>query len=239
MGIVKKTKSNSLRSKIYILHGWTYDVSKWDKFISLLGKNHDVSMLKIPGLTAELSKVFTIDDYVEWLRKEIEKEKEVILIGHSNGGRIASIFAVRYPEKVSKLVLIDSAGIYHNDISLKLKRLVFKTIAKAGKKITKSKFLETLLYKAAREKDYKESSPLVKKTMENLIKFDVTPLLPNIKATTLIVWGENDKVTPLADGEKMNSLIHNSKIEIIKGTRHSPQFTNTEQVVGLINNFIL
>jgi pimeloyl-ACP methyl ester carboxylesterase len=43
-----------------------------------------------------------------------------VLLGHSNGGRIALAFAEKYPDKVKQLVLIDSAGIYHNEFSIRL-----------------------------------------------------------------------------------------------------------------------
>ncbi len=223
--------------KIFILHGWTYDIEKWDGFVSLLKKDYHVELLKIPGLTAKLESAYTIEDYVEWLKNEIAREEKVVLIGHSNGGRLASFFASLHPEKVSHLILIDSAGIYHKDIGITLKRLVFKNIAKFGKKISKSKILEKLLYKAAREKDYMKASPILKKTMENLIKSDVTPHLPNIKSKTLIIWGRNDKATPLSDGLRMHELIPNSKLEIIEA-RHSPQFTNPIEITKLITSFL-
>lgn len=223
--------------KIFILHGWTYDTKKWDEFISLLkSDSNKIELLKIPGLTAELERVYTVDDYVKWLKKEIGADEKVVLIGHSNGGRIASFFAATYPEKVSNLILIDSAGIYHNDIKIKTKRFIFKTIAKTGRKITHSKLLEKFLYKIVGERDYKEARPLVKKTMENLITSDVTPLLKNITAPTLIIWGEHDKVTPLTDGKRMHWLIAQSKIAVIKDARHSPQFTHTEKVVKIIKD---
>ena len=59
----------------------------------------------------------TLEEYVEWLRSKLADERDVVLIGHSNGGRIAIAFADRYPEKISKLILIDSAGIVHKCIA--------------------------------------------------------------------------------------------------------------------------
>lgn len=224
--------------KIYVLHGWTYDTSKWREFITLLHKKCKVELLKIPGLTAKIENPYTVDDYINWLKKELENEEQVVLMGHSNGGRIISVFAALYPEKVSHLILIDSAGLYHNDFKIALKRFIFRNIAKAGKRITKSKLLESLLYKTVGEKDYRDASPVVKKTMENLIKYNVAPLLPNIRSKTLIIWGKNDKVTPLEDGQKMHSLIPGSKIEIVKDARHSPQFTNAKEVSELVISFL-
>src|SRR3989344_3554613 len=106
--------------KIFILHGWTRSTGKWNPFVELLKrKGIEVNLLKIPGLTQKIDKVWQINDYVEWLIK---------IIGNSNGGRIALNFAIKYPDKLSNLILIDSAGIYHNELSLKIKRLFFGSV---------------------------------------------------------------------------------------------------------------
>lgn len=216
--------------KIYILHGWTYSTDKWDQFSSLLKmKDFTPVLLNVPGLTEKTDKVWTLDDYVEWLKETIGSEKAII-IGHSNGGRIALAFAARYPEKLRQLILIDSAGIYHNELQIRLKRLIFGAIARLGKKVTSSEKLRSLLYKAARESDYKDATPQMRQTMVNLISQDLTPQLSKITTPTLIIWGENDKSTPLSDGKLMHGRIKNSKLVVINDARHSPQFTDTSEV---------
>ena len=66
-----------MKRKIYILHGWAYSTEKWDPFVALLkDKNFDPVLLQIPGLTAELTKAWTLDDYVEWLKDTVDSEKE-------------------------------------------------------------------------------------------------------------------------------------------------------------------
>lgn len=222
----------SMKQKIYILHGWAYSTEKWKPFLRLLEEaGFEPILLKIPGLTASLDTVWNLDDYVRWLKKELHNEENVILLGHSNGGRISLAFAEKYPEKVKQLFLVDSAGIYHNEFVLRFKRLVFGTAAKIGKKTTNITVLKKLLYKLAREHDYENASPLVKKTMRNLINTDLKPILPHIKTATVIIWGENDKITPLSDAKVMHSLIRNSTLHIIKDARHSPMFTHTREVV--------
>lgn len=225
--------------KILILHGWTYSTDKWTQLVDLLAVKNSVELLKIPGLTEKLDNVWSLDDYVEWLNKKVDSQKsKVVLIGHSNGGRISLAYTAKYPQKVTNLILIDSAGIYHNELPIRLKRLVFKTIAKIGRKITKSEILKKALYKLSREADYENASPVIKKTMINLITFDIAPLLPNIKIPTLIIWGKRDKVTPIKDGQTLHRLIKNSKLKIIADARHSPMFSNPKEVVKIINESI-
>lgn len=225
-------------SKVYILHGWTYSVDKWEPFIKLLQeKGLAPQLLKIPGLTEKISGIWRLETYVDWLKKKVGGEK-VILIGHSNGGRISLAFSLKYPEKVEHLVLVDSAGIYHNELPIRLKRFLFKTVAKIGRKITKSETMRKILYKLSRESDYEKASPRVRKTMANLITTDMKNQLHQIKTPTLIIWGEDDRVTPLADGIVMHKLIRGSEMKIINGARHSPQFTHPERVVKIIYEYL-
>lgn len=229
----QKTKVGPVKD-ILILHGWSYSTEKWEPFLtSLKNSGFNAHLLKIPGLTEKLDSVWNINDYVNWLNQKIGNKK-VILIGHSNGGRILIAFAAKHPEKIKHMILLDSAGIYHNELPIKLKRFIFKSLAKVGKKFTKSDSLRKILYKLTREEDYEKASNFVRETMVNLINFDVTKLLSKVKTPTLIIWGDNDKTTPLSDGKLMHKLIKGSKLHIVKSARHSPQFTDVNEVTGTI-----
>ena len=229
--------------KALILHGWTYSrtgndpLEKWQPFIKLLESNGiKCNLPQIPGITKDINQIWTVDKYIDWLKEKICKEK-VILIGHSNGGRISLAFASKYPEKIDKLILIDSAGIYHNELPLRIKRFIFRNLAKVGKKISDSENLRRLIYKVAREGDYSNATTAQQKTMVGLINTDLTEILKEIKTPTLIIWGREDRVTPLSDGLLMQRLIKDSKLKIIDA-RHSPQFTHPKEVAKIINEYI-
>lgn len=229
-----------IMNKAIVLHGWTKNRNKWQTLLDILGaKEVKTEFLKVPGPTGGLDKAWKLENYIQWLKNITNKEKgKVILIGQSNGGRISLAFTDLFPQKVEKLILIDSAGIYHNEIPIRLKRIIFKTIAKIGKKITSAKIMKDLLYKFARESDYKDLNENARRTMINLTSVDLKYILPNIQIPTLIIWGENDKTTPLSDGILMNSLIKNSKLKVIKGAGHSPHHTNPLEIADFIADFI-
>ncbi len=226
--------------KIYILHGWTYSFSKWQKFSDLFKKeNIDLVFLKIPGLTAPTTEVWDIDKYTNWLKKELDMDKgKVILLGHSNGGRIAAYFAAKYSDKIEKLILIDAAGIHHKELYIQIKRFIFKTLTEIGKRFTSSETLKNFLYFLAGERDYQKASPNMKLSMVNLTRHDLTPFLRKIKTPTILIWGQNDKITPLSDGKLMNKLIANSKLIVINNARHAPFYTNPKEVFEIIKNAI-
>lgn len=230
--------------KAIILHGWTYSkngndpLEKWQPFIKdLQSKKVICELPQIPGITKDINQQWDLEKYVDWLKNKIGRN-QVILIGHSNGGRISLAFCAKFPEKVSKLILIDSAGIYHNEITLRLKRFIFRKLAKIGKRISDSENLRKLIYKIAREGDYSNATPSQRKTMINLINTDLSEVIREIKIPTLIIWGRKDSVTPLSDGLMMHKLIKNSKLEVINEGRHSPQFTHPKEVAEIIHEYI-
>ena len=96
---------------LYIIHGWTYTIEPWRKTLEILRKNGiSVKILRVPGLTEESKKIFTVDDYAKWADQNIPDN--AIALGHSNGGRILLNLCAQKPEKLKYLILLDSAGIY-------------------------------------------------------------------------------------------------------------------------------
>lgn len=225
----------ALDNKLYILHGWTTDTSRWKPFLEKITKTGiEPVFLPIPGLSAPIDRPWTIDDYVDWLTRVLPENKRVSILGHSNGGRIALSFALKYPERLEQVILIDSAGIYHNDIITKTKRIVFKTISVIGRKITNSQNAKSLLYKAVRESDYNSATPIMKETMRNLIKVDLTHHLKDLRIPVTIIWGKNDTATPFTDALVFKNELSNSTLYPIENAAHSPQFTQTDRVVEII-----
>lgn len=233
MGIIKM--------RVYILHGWTYSTEKWQPILETLKQaNIKTTLLEVPGLTGKSDKVWDIDGYVEWLQEATKKETEpFVLIGHSNGGRIAMAFSTVYSGRVKQLILIDSAGIYHDELGIRLKRNLFRTVAKVGKRLTSSDKARALLYTAARSKDYHDAPPHMRKTMANLLVSDKSLAIAAISVPTTIIWGSDDRVTPLSDAQAIHKLIKGSKLHVISGARHAPFFTHPEATAQILNRTIL
>ncbi len=227
---------------ITLLHGWAVspeNQSKWVQFRACLKrKGFDTRFLPIPGLSSPLDTAWGLQEYVLWLHAQLKHGKKTILLGHSFGGQIVSRFAALYPEKVSAVILIDSAGIRDRSIAVVIKRSVFKCIATLGKKLTNSPQLRHIIYKLAREKDYFEASPVLRRTMAAVLADEVTSDLPKISAPTCIIWGEHDRVTPPKLAYQFNALIPNSQLHIITGARHSPQFSHPTTVAEYIVAFL-
>lgn len=222
--------------RIYIIHGWTYSTDKWQPLLQwLLAHNIEAVMLRVPGLTSSSEETWDIDKYVAWLHASTKNEKEpFVLVGHSNGGRIGLNFATRFPDRLERLILIGSAGIYHNEPPLRFKRAVFGALAKTGRRITSSKRMRAILYRLARAQDYHAASPNMRQTMINLQDSDLQLVLRSVVTPTTLIWGSSDKLTPISDGTYMASVIDGSELHIIQNAQHAPFYTHPTEVGELI-----
>ena len=221
--------------KIFVIHGWTYNLDKWQPLLAEL-KQHGVEpeMLKVPGLTRASDKIWTIHDYVEWLAGEIGDEPEPVVIGHSNGGRIALNFINKHPDRIKKLILIDSAGIVDKRIYKKVKLKLLYILSKILRPLAKIAPLKKVIYKVIGARDYHDAPDNMKLTMQNMLDADKSLDLSAVKIPTTIIWGRDDTITPLRDGKKMNQIIEDSKLHVIDGARHAPMATHPKQVAEMI-----
>lgn len=228
-----------LSKKMYIVHGWTYDVSKWEPFLTEFKKlGFEIIFLNVPGLTAPIDRPYTLDDYVEWLDKQLANETEpVAILAHSNGGRISIAYTLKYPNKVKNLVLIGSAGVKQRDFLVLLKIAVFGFLARIGRPLKRVPFLRNLFYKIVREKDYKEANDTMQKTMSNLITVDLAPRLHEVAQPTLLIWGDKDGMTPLSSGKVMQQSFLNNEFHVLAGARHSPFATHPKEVIEIIQTY--
>lgn len=226
-------------NKIVALHGWAYETEKWKPFLRKLELSGiSASILKIPGLTSKLDEVWTMKDYVDWLSGKLQGKKNLVLLGHSFGGHLALRYTSRYSSQIASLILVDSSGIKDNSLFMKTKRAVFLVLAKMGKLVFKKEAFRKILYKLTRERDYFEANPTMRQTMRNVARDDVRPFLELINVPTCIIWGEKDSVVPKRFSNILYKEIRGSKLNIVSGAKHSPQFTHKDKVVEIIKEFL-
>ena len=233
-----------MQRKVYLLHGWSIAKNtpeKWQPLQQALAERGvESELLRIPGLTASLDEVWELENYVQWLKQELDRRdaNEVLLLGHSFGGQIATQFAATHPQLISRLILIDAAGIRDHSFLPTVKREVFRIVAKIGKVFFQWDWARKLLYLLAREQDYKNAPPLLRRTMSNILDAELHEMYPAVTVPTLLIWGEADSITPLWMGEYMQRHIPEARLEIISDARHSPQYTHVEETADLIYNFL-
>ena len=86
--------------------------------------------------------------------------------------------------------------------------------------------------------DYRNASPVMKQTLEQLIDQDLRELLPNISVPTLLIWGENDTATPISDGETMEKLIPDVGLIRVENCSHYVFLERPAYVNKIISTFL-
>jgi pimeloyl-ACP methyl ester carboxylesterase len=228
-----------VKQKLFIIHGWTYSLDKWTAVCQLLkDRGFEPVQLRVPGLTEPSKKVWDINGYCDWLETQLKGETKPIVIGHSNGGRIALAYAQRHNDRLGKLILIDSAGIAHTQLVSRLKLSILRFLAAITKPLLRSARLKGLLYKLIGAKDYFNASPNMKLTMQNMLAADSTIDLAKVQLPVTIIWGREDGITPLADGHKLAAGIAGAQLHIIANARHAPFANHPDVVAELITKAV-
>ena len=216
---------------VLLLHGWGSNLKSFLNLINQLKSKYRVLAFDYPGFgeSSDLDRSFSIDDYVNITIKFLKELNidSVILVGHSYGGRIIIKLNSRndLPFNISKNVLIDSAGLKDKkDIKTKLKIYLFKTLKKITyllpvKQSIKEQ-LEHFLKSKFGSNDYASASKVLQETLVKSVNEDLTDLLPNMRET-LLIWGDNDNVTPMWMADTMKKNISNSGLVVLHGGHFS------------------
>lgn len=232
---VKTTSSASARSqfsskpKLYIIHGWTYTVTPWERTVASLEKQGlEVEILHVPGLTAPSKKVWTIEDYVQWADRQIPDGS--IALGHSNGGRILLNLCSEKPDKLKQLILLDAAGVYEAST----KRDVARSISKYFGFLKKIPGLARIWHKLTGASDYNRAPENMKRTLSNMLDSDKQLKMSKVTVPTSILWGAADTVTPPRQAEIMHQRIENSSLEIFPNWTHAPYISHPIELAKAI-----
>ena len=215
------TKNITKAKTLYIIHGWTYSVEPWKKTLELLNESGvKVKMLNVPGLTAPSKSVWTIKDYMSWADKNIPNGS--IALGHSNGGRILLNLCAEKPDKLKKLILLDSAGVYETS----KKRDIMKKIAKLGAPLKKVPIADKVFHKLTGSMDYYRAPENMKQTLTNMLESDRNLTLAKVTTPTAILWGEDDDVTPPRQAHILKRKLVESTLDIHSGWTHAPYISD-------------
>ena len=211
---------------IILLHGWGADTKKLIPLkIELEKLGWKVLIPKLAGFGKPApSAVWGIKEYSDYVYDEAKKyfgKERFYVFGHSFGGGIAIKLASVRGNVIQGTILCSTRGISRGK---SVKRMFFSVFAKAGKVLLitpplADKFRK-LLYKAAREHDYEKTKGIMKEIFKKVISEDLKPLLPKINAPVLILWGKEDKVTPVKDSRYIKSVLPTSKLILFENQGH-------------------
>src|SRR3989344_6003713 len=112
--------------RIIILHGWGQDKTSWRAFVERF-PHLTVETLNLPGFGEEplISDTWGVPEYAAWVRRKIEEsisdKEQIVLLGHSFGGRIAALIGSENPSWLRGLVLYGAPVLYRPNTSVRIR----------------------------------------------------------------------------------------------------------------------
>ncbi len=231
---------------LILIHGLGSSASVWRDDIDLLAASYRVIALDLPGYgksdrpKADYSVEYqagAVKEFIEALGVD-----KVTLAGNSLGGWIAALVALDSPDKVSRLVLVDSAGLRREaartDVPLnpatreEEKALLLALFADKAK-VTESLLNEQWDYR----KDVRSTVQATMESFKTKAPF-LDSRLRDIKVPTLIIWGKQDLLVPLDIADRFARGIRGSKLIVIDNAGHLPQVEQPKAFTRAVKVFV-
>ncbi len=232
---------------VVLLHGWGSNITLFNASVELLSKGYKVVTMDMPGFgeSEEPKEPWCVDDYVDFVLeflKDYDSDK-VTLLGHSFGGRvIIKLCSRELPFEVHKVILVDAAGVKpKKTLKQKIKQRIYKmTKWIFSLKIVLMLFPDALenLRKRNGSADYNSATPIMRQTLVRVVNEDLTHLMPNIKAPTLLIWGTEDDATPLSDAHIMEKLMPEAGLVTFEGAGHYSFLERQGQYLRVLASFM-
>ena len=225
---------------VVFLHGWGCSSDVFKVVGRSISKKYMVYLIDFPGFGKSTLSDYVID--VKMMASIIDgffkafRINNPVIIGHSYGGRVAAEYA-RYNKNISKLVLIDSAGIKRFSFIKFFKVRLYK-FKKSLYKITKRVMKYNELITRSGSSDYVSAGVIQKRMLIAAVNYNQKHVFKCIKCETLLIWGSNDKSTPLKDGKLINRLIQNSSLVIIPNSGHFPFVDNYPYFIKVLESYL-
>jgi pimeloyl-ACP methyl ester carboxylesterase len=231
---------------LVFLHG-AGGVTTADPFLARLAEKHHVYAPLIPGYgdSEECGEIRDMLDFTlhTWDVIEALGLKNPVLVGHSMGGMIAAEMAAIAPNDVTRLGLICPAGLWLDNhpipdlfatLPFEMPKLLFHNVEAgtamltAGLKMDDPKFLQTYLVNNARQLG------MAGKILFPIPERGLSERLYRIKAKTILVWGDSDKLISPVYAEAFKKGIKGSELVAIPEAGHMVILEKTDQVVSAL-----
>lgn len=252
---------------IVLIHGITSSSRTWKRVMPRLAESHTVIAPDLlgHGRSAKPQGDYSLGAYASGVRDLLVALNipKATVVGHSLGGGIALQFAYQFPERIDRLVLVDSGGIGHevnpllraavlpgaefvlplmfsptlHDGALKVRGLLSRIGLKPSADIEGvSEGFASLTEADARRAFLSTVRSVIDTKGQRVSARDRLYLAGDIP--TLIVWGENDRIIPLDHAHRAKAMLKGSRLEVFPGAGHFPFNDDPDRFVSVMREFL-
>lgn len=227
---------------LLLFHGLFGALSNWEQVLAQFSQQYRVviPMLPIYELPVRQSNLegllaFT-NDFVK--AKELSS---FTLIGNSLGGHLALMYTLQNPDRVKRLALTGSSGLFENTLGGSFpRRGSYEYIAE---RVGYTFFDPKTVSKEYVDEVFSVTSSLSKairvvRMAKSAQRHNLAHELPKIQQTTLLIWGLNDTITPPAVAHEFNALIPYSQLRFIDKCCHAPMMEQPHKFNVILDQFL-
>ncbi|MFY7965648.1 MAG: alpha/beta fold hydrolase [Chitinophagaceae bacterium] len=227
---------------LMLLHGLFGALSNFKDLIEYFKKDYKVVVPMLPLFELDIFHT-TVNGLAKHVQKFIDLKgyKNIHLLGNSLGGHVALVYVLKNANKIKSLTLTGSSGLFENGMG--------DSYPKRGDKDYIRKKTEVTFYDPAMATDelveevfqITTSRLKVIKVLalaKSAIRSNLGEELNQIKLPTLLIWGNQDIITPPFVGEEFHKLIPNSELHFIDKCGHAPMMEVPAEFNVILGNFL-
>ena len=226
---------------LVLLHGLFGAMSNFQGLIEHFRHTHKVVVPLLPLFDLDILHT-SVGGLAKYVHKFIETKgyDRVHLLGNSLGGHVALVHVLKHPERIKSLILTGSSGLFENGMG--------DTYPRRGDYEYIKKKTEVTFYdpKTATKELVDEVFEITRNRLKvikiialakSAIRNNLGEELNNIKLPTLLIWGNNDTITPPFVAREFHRLIPNSELHFIDKCGHAPMMEQPEEFNVILDKF--
>ncbi len=223
------------KKQLLFLHGYLSEGGAFAAQTRFFSQYFDCFAPDLPGFgkNAAMPYPYALGDYVNWL-KDYMRENGVVkphVVAHSFGARVAVKAAAEDGALFSALVLTGAAGLRpRRSLAYRAKRLKFLLLKPFRTRKELEKYYSS---------DYRALSGVMRESFVKIVNEHLEACAKKVKNPVLLVYGENDRETPLYMARRYKKLIAGSRLLVLKNAGH---FAFAERVAAFnypVREFLL
>jgi pimeloyl-ACP methyl ester carboxylesterase len=217
---------------LVLVHGLSESTRLWYRNLPELAEHYRVYLIDLPGFGGmrRFHRQFDLKQSGLWLAAWMQalELEQINLVGHSMGGYVSMALAATHPERVKRLVLVDSIGIPFN---LPVHRLVYPALKAIARTIPS--FWVCIGY------DYLRAGPrMVLNASRQIVALEAAEVVAAVRVPTLVIWGENDDLVPLTLGRRLHASLAGARLHVLPGTNHFCMFEKPHEFNQVLLTFL-